>query len=236
MLSRLGHAEILRIVEVKVECRDGDMSALFLRRKTMKTSLWVLAAILIIVPAAGAAIFYSPGAGSGAPPATLGSCTVTPFPLDAQAIFADVTSVPIALDGDLQFSIPMSHRRIGSGWASWSHGYTGDVYYSSGATSVTLTLPPSTLAFYFYVEPNPFEMHTFEAVAQDGTSSGEFTAHGQSGATYVGFYGTGGSLLSSIEITGSTDFAIGEFGICNPPEPGSLVMLALGGLVAVRRR
>jgi hypothetical protein len=202
----------------------------------MKTSLWVLAAILIIVPAAGAAIVYSPGPGSGAPPLMLGPCFMVSFPPDPQATFVDVTDVTTPLGRSLQFSIPMNHRRIGTGWASWSHGYTGDVYYSNGATSVTLTLPPSTPAFYFYVEPNPFQMHTFEAVAQDGTSSGEFTAHGQSGATYVGFYGTPGSLLSSIEITGSTDFAIGEFGICIPPEPGSLVMLALGGLVAVRRR
>ena len=98
---------------------------------------------------------------------------------------------------------------------SWSHGYVGDVYYTGGALSQTFTLPPSTSAFYLYVEPNPFSEHTFEVVAEPGGfSSGEFTANGSAGAAYCGVYDSTGGAISSVTITCTTsvDFATGEFG------------------------
>ena len=103
---------------------------------------------------------------------------------------------------------------MGNGWATWSHGYTGDVYWTTG-TQATDTLPPGTKAFYLYAEPNQFQLLSVEAVAQDGTTSGPVNVQGNSGAQYFGFYGTGDKTLASITVTTAdpTGFGIGEFGI-----------------------
>jgi hypothetical protein len=167
------------------------------------------------------ALVFDLSPGAGAPPDTLGGFLMTPFPEDTRPLSEDVNDVPspCPTGGDIVFSTPMSHRQIGSGWASWSHGYTGDVYYTNGATSVTITLPQPACAFYFYVEPNPFAVHYFTAVGDDGTSSGSFSADGEGGAAYVGIFGAG---LESVTIStddGVTDFAIGEFGIACFCEP-----------------
>ena len=161
--------------------------------------------------------------GSGAPPDSLGGYMMTDFPLDeSSAVYADIMSIPspCAAGGDIEFSVAVSHRRIGSGWATWSHGYTEDVYFSgTGVTSVTITLPQPACAFYFYVEPNPFEERYFTATADDGTSSGSFSAHGSAGAVYVGVFGEGLESVNIASDDGVTDFAIGEFGIgclCEP--------------------
>jgi hypothetical protein len=106
---------------------------------------------------------------------------------------------------------PSMHRCIGAGWATWSHGYRGDVYFTGGATSQTITLPAGTKAFYMYVEPNPFDTHTFE-VLSGGATSGPFTVVGDSGARYVGIYDDGGGTLGTVTIRCDVDFASGEFG------------------------
>ncbi len=159
-------------------------------------------------------LVFDGGPGTGAPPATLGPYAMTAFGPDARPL-VDVWDVPSPLGGAVLFDRAMAHRRIGSNWATWSHGYTGDVYFSNGATSVTMSLPPNTGAFYFYVEPNPFDWVAIEATAQDGTTSGEVLAHGSSSARYFGFYSLGGAPLVSITVTSASDFAVGEFGIAN---------------------
>lgn len=156
-------------------------------------------------------LVYSGGPGTGAPPPDLGPYLMTPFPADGRPM-VNVTTVP-GPTGDLTFDRAMGHRRIGVGWSTWSHGYTGDVYYSLGATSVVMTLPANTGAFYFYVEPNPFAWVTIQAMAQDGTTSGPVSVNGSSGARYFGFYSLGGAPLTTITVTGASDFAVGEFGI-----------------------
>ncbi|MDP2955967.1 MAG: hypothetical protein Q8N53_06080, partial [Longimicrobiales bacterium] len=110
-------------------------------------------------------------------------------------------------------TISPSYRTcIGSGWATWSNGFRGNVYPTGGSKTQTITLPAGTKAFYFYVEPNPFSLQTFQVVAQPGdVSSGSFSAHGSSGAVYVGVFDRGGTI-TSVTITGSTDFATGEYG------------------------
>jgi hypothetical protein len=162
--------------------------------------------VVLIKPAGPITFDLSPG--TGAPPATLGGYSMTPIPPGAPSCTG--TAPPLATPGGGSVGIsPADTRCIGSGWATWSHGYTGDVYFTGGSTSQSISLPSGTKALYFYVEPNPFSEQTFEVVC-DGVSSGSFSAHGSAGATYVGVYsGTG---ISSCDITCSTDFASGEYG------------------------
>jgi len=119
---------------------------------------------------------------------------------------------PCLVPSEIGFSPAVSHRRIGSGWMSWSHGYTGDVYYTNGASSITLTMPAGTVAVYFYVQPSPFAEHTFQVLVNETHLSEQFTAHGSAGA--VGF-GVCANPLHTVVVscTSGADFAIGEFGI-----------------------
>jgi hypothetical protein len=54
---------------------------------------------------------------------------MTPFPVDVRPTFTDVIDVTSPL-GNVNFSTPLSLRRIGDGWATWSHGYAGDVHFT----------------------------------------------------------------------------------------------------------
>jgi Ca2+-binding RTX toxin-like protein len=177
-------------------------------------------------------ITFDGSPGTGPPPATLGPYVMTPFGLDPRPLFVNVNDVP-GPTGPVTFNHPLDHRRIGSGWATWSHGYTGDVYFDPGQ-SVVLTLPPGTVAFYFYAEPNVFSVFNITATAQDGTTSGPIPVSGSAGARYFGFYTTD-TTIATITITvqaGSLGFAIGEFGIASllalcaappAPAPGDIV-------------
>jgi hypothetical protein len=176
--------------------------------------------------------------GSGAPPATLGPWTITALPQDTQPTgYTPVTSVPGAppLTGPVTFSIPLLHAQVGWDWVSWSHGYTDDIYWTGGALDVTVNLPAGTAAFMLYAEPNPFAPYQIDAIADDGTVVSQMP-DGYYGATGYGFYGTGGSTISSIHVTSpSADFAIGEF-YGAVPEPASFGLLAVGILAVLRRR
>nr|QNO56578.1 hypothetical protein DBGJEDGB_00010 [Methanosarcinales archaeon ANME-1 ERB7] len=166
---------------------------------------------------ASAGVVFDGSPGTAAPPATLGPYTMTQFPADPTSLGTVLSSIPSPLGGSLGFIGDVKHYRVGSGWATWSHGYTGDIYYTRGATSLTLTMPPDTGAFYFYAEPNPFATFLITATADDGTTSGPIAVTGHSGAKYYGFYGTAGSNIVSIDVSSSVDFAVGEFGIESPP-------------------
>ena len=152
--------------------------------------------------------------GTGSPPATLGPYTMTAFGADPQPEFEQVASVADPA-GTIGFSPSLTHLLVPSSWQTWSHGYTGDVYYTAEGESVELTLPSGTKAFAFYAEPNTFNSFTVEAIAQDGTSSEPIDIQGHSGARYFGFYGTGGKTVASIQISASDPrgFAVGEFRI-----------------------
>ncbi|MCC6679193.1 MAG: hypothetical protein IT436_18865 [Phycisphaerales bacterium] len=186
--------------------------------------------------------------GTGAPPALVpaGQGVDWPIhyaPLDPRPTFADETRVDIdaATGCFITFSSPMSHRRIGAGWATWSHGYTGDVYYSNGLTSITMELhsPEKIDYFGFYGEPNPFGVFAMTATGSDGSSTAMSTQFpdGSSGATGWGFYTSApGTGLVSVTVSSDVDFALGEFGMHKVPGPGVLAMLGAAGLMASRRR
>ncbi len=169
-----------------------------------------------------AQIVFDGSPGTAAPPATLGPFSMIPFPLDARPSLSNYTNVP-GPNGDVLFNIPMNKRIPGVSWTpGWSHGYTGPIYWSMSAQSVTMAMPPNTVAFYFYGEPNIHATFTFTAVAQDNSSSGPISVAGAGGAKYFGFYSTNGVPLVSISVSvagNSAGFAVGEFGIyqCEAP-------------------
>ncbi len=169
-------------------------------------------------------IVFDSSPGTGAPPSTLGSATMTPFSPDSQPSGL-VTSVA-GPTGQVSFAEPMNHTMIGQQWATWSNGYAGDVYTTNGATTAALTLPAGTQAFYFYAEPDPFATFSITATAQDGSTSGPIAVDGYAGARYFGFYSTGSTPLASITVSSAVDFAIGEFGVSTGASP--LRYVALG--------
>lgn len=188
-----------------------------------RLSLAVLAVVGALAGLNAGAAQASPGIvvvtspGTGAPPATLGPYTMTPFGADPQpAGGASVSSVAAPTGGSVGFNPALKHYKVGSIWATWSHGYTGDVYANApGGLSGVLTLPPNTGAFYLYAEPNEFGSFTISAAAQDGTMA-SVGVEGDGGAQYFGFYGTGGDTIDTITVTapaGANGYAVGEFGI-----------------------
>ncbi len=185
----------------------------------MKRALCLLS-ILTLAAAAQAAIIGT-ALGTGARPTSLGGFTLTNFGDDTRPTFQDVTDVPTPTtcgDDQLRFGAPHSHRSIGSGWATWSGGYTGDVYYTgAGVLTSFLNLPTGTKAFVFYAEPEPFAVFTITATANDGTNVVQ-SVDGDAGARGFGFHTTGFTTIASITVTSTEDFAVGEFKIaCDAP-------------------
>lgn len=182
------------------------------RRVSLALTAVIACSTLVSIgsPAAAATgIVFDGTPGTGAPPSTLGPYAMTPFGLDGQPFeLVDGVTDPA---GQVNFSPSLNHTRVGQGWATWSHGYTGDVYY--GESDLTLSFPNGASAFYFYAEPNPFAVYEITAVAQDGTSSGPISVNGAAGAQYFGFYSQAPGGIASINVTSATDFAVGEFGI-----------------------
>ena len=162
---------------------------------------------------AASSIVFTSAPGSSAPPKKLGPYTMTAFGADPQGIGAPVDDAT-GPTGPLGFSPELAHARVGDGWETWSNGYGGDVY-TTPDSSITLTLPPDTSAFYFYAEPEQFQVFTITATSGDGTSSGAIPVEGEDGAQYFGFYGKGTATLSSVTVATAdpNGFAVGEFGI-----------------------
>ena len=180
--------------------------------------------------------------GTAAPATTLGPYRMTSFLPDSRPDGALVTYVTCPTGGQVGFGSSLQHCTVPSSWATWSHGYTGDVYSSDNdESSITLTMPSQTKAFYLYAEPNPFEPWRITATAADGSTTTIAVSQmvdGDGGASYYGFWCD--DVISSITVdyAGCNGFAIGEFGIASVPAPGAvlLVGIGLGALSRLRRR
>lgn len=172
--------------------------------------------------------------GTDAPPTSLNGYSFIPFGPDTSPIGSSLFSITSPLGGELitqEDVLPpyTVHYAIGNGWATWSHGYTGDVYTDNTSTGLTFTLPPGTGAFYFYAEPNP--QYPIPMTVTDDSGSTIFTSVlGDSGADGFAFAAPQGQMLSTIRITSLYPFAVGEFGIASAvPEPVSgTVAIAIG--------
>ena len=192
-----------------------------------RTRFCVTLAVLCLVVSTRAATVGVP-LGSDAPPEVLGGIPVIAFPPDLvrgyqPSLFMDVDNAPGHL-GSVQFGALHNHRRVGEGWNTWSHGYAGDVYYTNGALSSTLTLPAGTRAFIFYVgveSPAPVPV---TAVTDDGI----LIRQEVSTASGFGFYGTEGTTIRSITITAPVPFAVGEFAQSTPPPELHVTLTPLG--------
>jgi hypothetical protein len=156
-------------------------------------------------------VFFDGSPGTGPPPATLGPYTMTRFGPDAQSIGTVVGVADPA--GTLVFPQPLEHLQVPEGWATWSNGYTGDVYMSGDDHTAIVDLPAGTRAFYLYAEPDVFADFNVTATSAEGATSGPVTVYGESGAAYFGFFTTGSKTLSRITIDAEDVVAIGEFGI-----------------------
>lgn len=165
-------------------------------------------------------------------------------PLDGRPLLADVNDVMFTATTGISFSNPMNHRRIGQGWATWSHDYVGDVYRNLGSTQLTLTMsmisPTGYDYFAFYAEPSPFSTFSILVTGVDSTGAAislSQNAAGEAGAVGWAFFAIGGSSITSITLVNEVDFAVGEFLYHERvPAPGSLAAFGLTSLAAARRR
>lgn len=185
----------------------------------MKTFASFLGTMLLIClvalsPSAARAGIFGEGRGTDAPETTLGPYTMTPFPADPRPPDVHITSVESPLGGMVDFSIQLLYLPFPF-WLSWSHGYSGDVYWTETVSSMELTLPAQTGAFYFYAQPGPNSgVKKITAISNGIEVSQDVDSNG--GASYFGFYADGTDTISSITITSkSTNFAVGEFGIAS---------------------
>ena len=133
---------------------------------------------------------------------------------------------PAPTGGQVGFSSSLQHCLVPSSWSTWSHGYAGDVYFSGYEdSSITLTMPARTKAFYLYAEPNPFEPWRITATGADGSTTTIAVSQ------MVDGYGWSRLLRflvpmtlsprSRIDYEGCKGFAVGEFGIFSAiPAPG----------------
>jgi hypothetical protein len=118
---------------------------------------------------------------------------------------------------------------VGDGWTSWSHGYTGPVFYTVPIDPpLTLTIAAAK-AVYLYVEPaalgQPFAV---TVVTNAGGSSGPVLVDGAGGATGFAFYTTADESITSVTIDAEpaaqgfafAELGVGVFGVGTPsPTP-----------------
>lgn len=182
-----------------------------------RNSILIVSAAITAVAANVHAQVMSSALGTSAPPTTLHDYAMHDG-WDVRATFSDVNSAFVGGFRTVEFSQTMNLRRIGDGWSTWSHDYTGPVYYTS-EDSTRLTFDPGEVgAFILYVEPNNFGEFRFEIRGID--SSGRFSTfstdvEGFAGAQGFGFSAPAGGHITEVRVTNvggdANGFAVGEF-------------------------
>lgn len=218
--------------------------------KRVALALGVLALLCTPVHAG----IHSISIGTGVPPTSGLGYTLTPCDESAQSAISDFTSVStIPCDGtygDITVSPNLDKRTVPASWSTWSHGYTGPVFFNTSTTDpATFRYPDGTIALYLYVEPNNFSVFDVEVGAKgpSGLTSRIISVDGSSGATGVGFYTDPGETIRYVRVIAdpaASGFAVGEFGFSSTatvpamPSPAlillALAILAFGALLARR--
>jgi hypothetical protein len=142
----------------------------------------------------------------------------------------------------LTFNKNLSDRKIGNGWATWSGGYTGEVLWTLGATSVTGSFGDGGIlgGFGFESEPDPFASHLITLALSDGSTLSQ-AVNGNAGAKFFGW--TTDIGIASMTIASDVDFAFGRF-VSTPspvPEPSTILLLVFGfpillGAAGIKKR
>ena len=180
-------------------------------------STCIVASFAALAPATAQAQVMSSGLGTSAPPPFLHDYAMHDG-WDVRASYTDVTSAFVGGFRTVEFSDTMSLRRIGDGWATWSHGYTGPVYRTAD-DSVRLSFDAGEVgAFILYVEPNNFGDFRFEIRGIDSTgrfASFSTDVEGFEGAQGFGFSAPAGGHITEVRVTNvdgdAGGFAVGEF-------------------------
>ena len=207
---------------------------------------FVFLGIITNAPAASAAIFSVDNSGSW----ITGSNTLANLNFDMVVVpdssVVEGTSVSEMSSplGALTFSPEVQKDYVGGQhlWATWSNGYTGEVYDNLGAVATTITLPSGIDAFDLYVEPNFYgQAYDIAVTAKDGSvSTLTQPVNAFEGAKYFGFYATDEDAISSITVLdrsgiAGNGFAIGQLRLAaelrkTAPEPTSVLGLLVTGV------
>jgi len=145
-----------------------------------------------------------------------------------------VNGVTLADGTALTFGQSLQTATLGSGWSTWSGGYSGSVLvsYSTGAlTTETWSISPVS-AFGMFLEPDPFGVYNITL----STSAGGLLTQGVDGNGGALFFGWIGSGITGLTISSTVDFAAGDFfssGAAPVPEPSYLPCLLVLGAAAV---
>ncbi|MCC6675963.1 MAG: hypothetical protein IT436_02350 [Phycisphaerales bacterium] len=174
--------------------------------------------------------------GTSLPPDQVAGHRLRPAPLDLAPLYTAVDRVPLTAGLEARVSTPLTHRRVGAGWAEWAHGYLGDVYTTDGATTIEITPAPGLRALALYLAALPFTRLRIDAGIEDGPAASQFAADGGGPVGFL-FFTTGGDDLPTLRIGCDGEFAIGQV-LTAVPAPGAIA-LAAGAVViglSARRR